>query len=294
MQKNQKCRLCKNCNGYGCIGELPGMGGVFKNANFIQNCADWKKYHCASETYDSVSLAENMLPKIRLAPMAGGVENAGYFDERQFYFDIIAAAVKADLLLCTGDGCPDEKLEFAIEALKAVNKKSAIFLKPYPEAKLFNRIELVQNYAEIIGIDIDAYNIITMRNMAKLEKKTASDLNRIRQKSKLPLAVKGIFTLADIDLIKELKPEIAIISNHGGRIETDRGSTADFAFRYLREISKYTSEVWIDGGLRTRADFIAAKNLGATQVLLGRPCITALLRDKENGIQKMMNAIREV
>lgn len=38
-----KCRLCARCDGYGCRGQLPGMGGVFNSANFIANCLAWKK-----------------------------------------------------------------------------------------------------------------------------------------------------------------------------------------------------------------------------------------------------------
>lgn len=130
-----------------------------------------------------------------------------------------------------------------------------------------------------------------MRNLAYLEKKSAEDLETLRKKAKLPFAVKGVFTLSDMELVKELKPEIAIISNHGGRIETERGSTADFAFFHLKEIACYAGEVWLDGGLRKREDFIAARSLGASEVLLGRPCITALLTDTENGIKNMMETI---
>ncbi len=283
MTQHKKCRLCTVCNGYGCIGEIPGMGGVFKNANFIANCAGWKKY------YHNVLKTD--LPRIRLAPMTGAVENAGYYDEKQFYFDLIKGAIAAKISLSIGDGFPDEKLFFGIEALHFLKKKAAVFLKPYPQSKIFERLERAVHTAEIIGVDIDAYNIATMKNLVHLEKKTAADLSAIKKKAKLPFAVKGVFTLPDIELVKELKPEIAIISNHGGRIETERGCTADFAFFYLKEIAKYSGEVWVDGGLRKREDFIAAKSLGAQEILLGRPCITALLADKENGIK---NAIQKM
>ena len=39
VNKKYKCRLCKECNGKACIGELPGMGGVFESSNFILNWA---------------------------------------------------------------------------------------------------------------------------------------------------------------------------------------------------------------------------------------------------------------
>ncbi|WP_427194381.1 alpha-hydroxy-acid oxidizing protein [Treponema denticola] len=282
VNKKYKCRLCKECNGKACIGELPGMGGVFESANFILNCAEWKNYY-TSDSYP--------LPRLRLAPMTGAVENVGYEDERQFYFDLIRSSVKAGLALSIGDGYPDLKLFSGIEALRGVKKKGAVFLKPYPQMKLFERIEASMESAEIIGVDTDAYNIVTMRNLVHLEKKSAKDLAALKKYAKLPFAVKGIFTSYDIEVVKELKPDIAIISNHGGRIETDRGSVAAFVNSHLKEIKKYSGEVWADGGLRKREDFMAASSLGIEEVLIGRPCITALLRDKENGIKNFIDSI---
>ena len=36
---------------------------------------------------------------------------------------------------------------------------------------------------------------------------------------------------------------------------------------------------------------MAASSLGIEEVLIGRPCITALLRDKENGIKNFIDSI---
>lgn len=282
INKKYKCRLCKVCDGKGCIGQLPGMGGVFENANFILNCADWKNFYTDKDL---------PIPRLRLAPITGAVENIGYEDEKKFYIDIICASSKAALALSIGDGYPDLKLLSGIDALKAVKKKGAVFLKPYPQMKLFERIELSMEAAEIIGVDTDAYNIVTMRNLVNLEKKTSKDLKELKKYAKLPFAVKGVFTSYDIEIIKDLKPDIAIISNHGGRIETDKGSVAAFAHSHLKEIKRYVGEVWADGGLRKKEDFKAASSLGFDEVLIGRPCITSLLRDRENGIKKYIDSI---
>ena len=37
-KNNFKCHFCPSCDGYGCIGELPGMGGFNENINFQKNC----------------------------------------------------------------------------------------------------------------------------------------------------------------------------------------------------------------------------------------------------------------
>lgn len=36
---------------------------------------------------------------------------------------------------------------------------------------------------------------------------------------------------------------------------------------------------------------MAASSLGIEEVLIGRPCITALLRDRENGIKNFIDSI---
>ena len=280
IMSGYKCYFCTKCDGYGCIGELPGMGGVFSSVNFIGNCAAWKKYY-TEETETAP------LPPIRLAPITGGVENVGYNDEAAFYFDLIKGASEAGFLLSIGDGYPDSKIQGGLAALQQYEKSGAVFIKPYPNARIFERIDWVRSNAELIGIDIDSYNIVTMRNLVQLEHKSAQTLKAIQHYAKMPFAIKGIFLPEDVELVKELHPDIAVISNHGGRIETRRGNTADFLAEYGSVLQNHAGEVWVDGGLRRRADIAAAKRLGAAQVMIGRPCITALLRDGSNGMQQL-------
>lgn len=275
-----KCHFCTTCNGYGCIGELPGMGGFSNNINFQNNCAAWKEIfqNLSQSEVEEVNNSEK--PILRLGPMTGGVENAGYFSEKQFYFDIINHAISQNLQLSIGDGFPDEKLLFGIEAVKSHNKKAAVFIKPYPNNRILERIEWANPVAEYIGIDIDSYNIVTMRNLVKLEKKTYENLSEIKKHLHVPFALKGIFTQDDIELVKMIKPDVVFISNHGGRVENRIGSTAEFLQENAKTLSNYCNEIWVDGGIRTEQDAKLAKYLGANQVLIGRPAITQMCKTK--------------
>lgn len=250
------------------------MGGVFQNANFIANCADWHKYTKNSDA----------LPCIRLAPITGAVENVGWVDEESFYETLLTAVSKAGVALSIGDGTPDEKLLYGIKALKKLKKKAAVFIKPYPQDIFFERLVWADDVAEVVGIDIDAYNIVTMRNLVNLEKKSPAQLLEIKQKAKCPFALKGVFTKADLKTVALVKPDIVAVSNHGGRVETIRKSTADFLAENYEFLQKHCGEVWVDGGLRTKADLKVAKSMGAKTVMLGRPFITALLRNGEAGV----------
>lgn len=284
MVHTPKCHFCPVCDGRGCIGELPGMGGVFENYNFIANCTEWKILAGRFSRENRLDLQN--LPAVRLAPITGGTQNVGYGDEQTFYEDLISGCIDAGLELSIGDGYPDEKLQFGIQALRSRGARAAVFMKPYPNERLFERLEWARDVAQIIGVDIDSYNIVTMRNLAKLECKTAADLRELRSRAGIPFAVKGVFTAADIQLVRELKPDVVVVSNHGGRVETGRGSSAAFLETRGPELKNYCGELWVDGGLRTADDLAAAAILGASTVLIARPIITALLRDGPADIKR--------
>jgi hypothetical protein len=75
---------------------MPGMGGAFNSANFIENIAGWKKLSAQFLNEETPLATQEQallqqlqekgisLPTIRLAPMTGAVENVGYQDERSF------------------------------------------------------------------------------------------------------------------------------------------------------------------------------------------------------------------
>lgn len=274
-----KCHRCPECNGYGCPDMLPGLGGVMEGQNFQSNVQAWKDLYnsCDKTKISSIKIKPEF---IRCGPVTGAIENIGFASEEDFYYPYLNNAVEANFGLCIGDGCPDEKLKFGIQAVKRLkeeNKKinSAFFLKPYPQDKLFERIEWVKPYADYIGMDIDSYNILTMRNLVHLERKTASQISELREKAQVPFVIKGVFTQEDIEHVKEVKPDVVYISNHGGRVETRLGSTADFLKENAAELKKYCKEIWVDGGIRTKEDIQTALFLGADQVIMARPLIRA-------------------
>ena len=282
-----KCHRCAVCDGYGCPGMLPGLGGVFEGKNFQLNCEGWHELFDAAVTRGNGEDIRNVSVRpelLRCGPVTGAEENIGYAHEADFYLPYLRNAVQAGFGLCVGDGCPDEKLKLgaaAVRELAAVyhGLKAAFFLKPYPQEKLFERIEWIRPYASHIGIDIDSYNIVTMRNLVNLERKTAAQLEEFRNHTKLPFVIKGVFTEEDIALVREVRPDVVYISNHGGRVETRIGSTAKFLAENASELKKYCKELWVDGGIRTKQDVQTALYYGANQVIAARPLIRATFDD---------------
>lgn len=298
---NFKCRSCTVCNGFGCIGQMPGMGGVDGNKNFQANCEGWKKLRkkaAADKMLGTIASVEFKSTDVLCAPVTGAVQNIGYEKEEDFYLQYLSAARRGGLGLCIGDGAPDEKFLLGLEAVRTLQQregdaslKAAVFIKPYPNDIMAQRAQKAKDVANIIGCDIDAYHIATMTGAAKLEKKSVEDLKALRKVLNLPLAVKGVFTAESIELVQKLKPEICYVSNHGGRIDTVFGSTADFLALHIAELKPFCSEVWVDGGIRTREDVQTALFYGADKAVMARPIISALCKGGEEGAVQSINGI---
>lgn len=296
---NYKCHFCTTCNGTGCIGQMPGMGGVNRNINFRLNCDGWevlrKENPLVFVNFLERPVAER-IPKISIAPITGAQENIGFSDEHDYYTQMFGAAHNVGLDICVGDGFPDEKIKFGIEAIKKIQKcdmefKASFFIKPFENSKILEHIEFASPYAKVIGIDIDSFNISTMKNLIPLEKKTARQLIQIKKALQIKgilFAIKGIFNAEDIQLVKEVQPDIAYISNHGGRVETRIGSTAEFLQNYGDELRPYCKEIWVDGGIRSALDIATAMAFGADRVLIGRPFVSAFCKGGEELLCKKL------
>ena len=226
MTSNLKCYRCAECDGFGCPNMIPGLGGVMDGKNFQLNVQGWSKLFSLAQNHgdDKKILQIQISPeKLRCGPVTGAVENIGYKNEEDFYFPYLSNANKSGFGLCVGDGCPDEKLAFGLNAIQKLDnepKSVAFFLKPYPQKKLLERVDFVQGNANFIGIDIDSFNIATMRNLVNLEKKSEENLLEIKNHTDKKFVIKGVFTSEDIELVRKVQPDVVYISNHGGRVET--------------------------------------------------------------------------
>lgn len=91
--------------------------------------------------------------------------------------------------------------------------------------------------------------------------------------------MKGVGTVADVDLAVRYGCQGVILSNHGGR-ELDFAPAPIDVLIELRQtrpdlFSKI--EVYIDGGVRRGTDVLKAIALGATAVGLGRPFLVSVV-----------------
>ena len=120
---------------------------------------------------------------------------------------------------------------------------------------------------------------------------TIDDLEWVRSYWKGPLVIKGIQTLADAKKVRDAGVEAIVLSNHGGR-QLDR---APVPLRLLPEVKQELQddvEVYVDTGVMSGADIIAAKALGADAVMVGRAYLYGLMAGGEAGVARAAEILK--
>ncbi|HEU4943058.1 MAG TPA: alpha-hydroxy-acid oxidizing protein [Gaiellaceae bacterium] len=113
------------------------------------------------------------------------------------------------------------------------------------------------------------------------------DLRWLRDRTELPLLVKGVLTGEDALLARDCGVDGIVVSNHGGR-QVDGAVAALDALVEVREALGGDAVVLMDGGIRGGADVLKALALGADAVLLGRPYAYALAVGGQEGVETLI------
>ena len=98
---------------------------------------------------------------------------------------------------------------------------------------------------------------------------TWADLAWLRERTTLPILLKGILTAEDARLALEHGADGIVVSNHGGRQVDGAVASLDALVDVRAEVGPGAT-VLLDGGVRRGADVLKALALGADAVLLGR------------------------
>ncbi|KAF2014515.1 hypothetical protein BU24DRAFT_493107 [Aaosphaeria arxii CBS 175.79] len=124
---------------------------------------------------------------------------------------------------------------------------------------------------------------------------TWDDISFIRRHTTLPIIVKGVQSLEDVQLCVDAGVEAVILSNHGGRQADYAPAPIDvlYEIRALRPDLFSKTEIMIDGGVRSGADVVKALALGAKAVGLGRPVLYANGTHGEEGVYRVMEIMQE-
>ena len=120
---------------------------------------------------------------------------------------------------------------------------------------------------------------------------TMKEITWLRSVWKGPIIIKGIQSVDDAKAVAKLGVQGIILSNHGGR-QFDRGQVP---LEILPEVVKAVGskvEIYIDGGIMSGLDALAAIALGAKAVFIGRAYLYGAMANGEAGVEQVIEIMR--
>lgn len=117
------------------------------------------------------------------------------------------------------------------------------------------------------------------------------DLDWLVERTGLPVVVKGVLRGDDARRCVQAGASAVWVSNHGGR-QLDRAATTASCLPQVVSAVAGAAQVYVDGGVRSGLDVLAALALGADAVFLGRLAAWALV-EGEAGVSRLHAELRE-
>ena len=118
------------------------------------------------------------------------------------------------------------------------------------------------------------------------------DIERVRNKFKLPVVIKGIATPEDARIAVDHGVAVVYVSNHGGR-QLDHGQGGLDMLPPIVEAVKGQAEIVVDGGFVRGTDVLKAMALGAKAVGMGKLQALALAAGGEAAMVKLLHLLEE-
>ncbi|MGB3211275.1 MAG: alpha-hydroxy-acid oxidizing protein [Desulforhopalus sp.] len=295
------CKVCPICNGKACAGQVPGMGGLGSGSSFTNNVKALAKIqfnmrliHDVIEPDTSVEVLGKKLALPVLAAPIGGVSfNMGGAVSEEEYIRAIVNGCKAKAIIgCSGDGVPDFIHQSGFDAIKAAAGHGIPFIKPWEDEELFQKIETAKaTGADILGMDIDAAGLITLRKMGRpVSPKPLEKLTEIIRKTGMKFILKGVMTADEAELAVAAGADGIVVSNHGGRVLDFAPGAADVLAGIADKV-KGRVTILADGGVRTGGDVLKMLALGADAVMVGRPFSVAAVGGLQPGVETYIDTL---
>ena len=118
------------------------------------------------------------------------------------------------------------------------------------------------------------------------------DLVWIKDRWPGPVVVKGVQTLDDARRCADLGVDGVLLSNHGGR-QLDRAPIPFHLLPGVRRELPDEIEVWVDTGIMSGADVVAAIAMGAGFALVGRAYLYGLMAGGRAGVDRAIEILSD-
>lgn len=289
------CRVCKECNGVVCKGEIPGTGGK-GNGNAFKICNDFLA--SVKINMDTIYRNEGQDTSVSLfgkefkypffaAPVGGmNLNYNGAITEAEYVEAIVNGTVKSGNAAFTGDGPNDGIFLDSLPFIKAADGIAVPTIKPWKNERAIEKIKMIEEInAMAFAMDIDSAGLINLALAGKpVSAKSVEELKELTDSTKIPFIVKGVMTAKGAEKALLAGAYGIVVSSHGGRVLADAPATCSM----LPEIRKAVGDklkVFVDGGIRSGADVFKAIALGADAVLIGRPYVIAVFGGGAEGAE---------
>ncbi|KAF5046468.1 L-lactate dehydrogenase [anaerobic digester metagenome] len=289
------CRVCKECNGVVCKGEIPGTGGK-GNGNAFKVCIEFLDSVkikldtiYKNEGQDtSVSLfGRNFKYPFFAAPIGGmNLNYNGAISEAEYVDAVVNGTIAAGGAAFTGDGANDSLFLDSLPYIKVADGQAVPTIKPWKNDKALEKIKLLEEAgAMAFAMDIDSAGLINLALAGKpVSAKSVEELSELAASTNVPFIVKGVMTKEGALKALEAGAYGIVVSSHGGRVLQDAPATCAM----LPEIKEAVGDrlkIFVDGGIRSGADVFKAIALGADGVLIGRPYVIAAFGGGKEGVE---------
>lgn len=303
----EKCKVCKDCNGVVCKGQVPGVGGKGSGATFIRNR---EKINDVKINLDTIVAQKEIDTSIELfgmsfkypvfaAPIAAVALNySEALDDFEYSKAIIGGCKDAGVLGFTGDGVKDEFYDSPLQVIGNHSGYGIPTIKPWKKEEVIEKIKKAEKKGvPAVAMDIDAAGLVTLALLGKpVGTKTVEELKEIISSTKLPVILKGIMTVEGAKKALKTGAYGIVVSNHGGRVLDHTPATIE-VLPAIVEAVQGRMKIFIDGGFRTGVDIFKALALGADSVLIGRPYAVAVYGGGAEGVkiytEKLGNELKE-
>lgn len=289
------CKVCKDCNGKVCAGQVPGVGGKASGSSFTRNRDKISDVKVVLDTLVEEKAIDTSIVmfgnKYRFpvfaAPIGAVAINYGdHMDDYTYSKAILEGCNQAGTLGFTGDGVKNEFYDMPLKAIKELDVGGVPTIKPWKQEEIKAKIKMAEeSKATAIAMDIDAAGLVTLALLGKpVSTKSITDIKELVGSTELPVILKGVMTVEGAQKAVEAGAYGIVVSNHGGRVLDHTLSTIEV----LPEIAKAVKgklKIFVDGGFRDGIDVFKALALGADAVIIGRPYVLAAYGAGAEGVK---------